>query len=246
MNKKYKNPPVVEALCEIFFMDSKWDAAIPGMFFDGIKNRYPRKKEVEQFAVQVNVSSQIAQPQMMRGNSRIQFVKEDNSQMIQVERDLLVVNQLQPYPRFEDWQPVIDEMIRRYWELAEPIAIKQLGIRYINRIVIPKNPFNMEEYFRLYPQVPDNLGARHGKFMLRLEIPSQYPGHQLVITFATAPSDSPEASAELLDLYDIFSAPTSLAIEEVQQHIIEAHANIEAAFENSITQRTRNLFEEEV
>ena len=31
-DKKYRNPPVVEALCEIYFVGSQWDNTIPGLF----------------------------------------------------------------------------------------------------------------------------------------------------------------------------------------------------------------------
>ncbi len=81
--------------------------------------------------------------------------------------------------------------------------------------------------------------------MMRVEIPPKRKGHQLIITFGTAPAESPEVSAEMLDLYDIFSAPQALSFDNIDKYIVEAHENIESAFENSITQKSRDLFEEE-
>jgi uncharacterized protein (TIGR04255 family) len=243
--KKYRNPPVVEALCEIFFSGSKWDSTLPGLFFDKIKDAYPKKRELEQIGVEVSVSKDMQGSRVMRGSKRIQFIKEDGSQLVQIEKDLLVVNQLKPYPRFEDWKPVIDKMQNLYVQLTESQGIRQVGIRYINRIVIPAGKFKMEDYFYLYPVVPQSLEAMHGRFMMRLEIPPKHKGHLLVITFGTAPADSPETSTEMLDLYDIFALPQPLAITDVDKYIIEAHENIETAFENSITDKTRELFEEE-
>jgi len=243
--RKYKNPPVVEALCEIFFSSSKWDSTLPGLFFDKIKDIYPQKRELEQMGVEVSISREIQGSKVMRGGQRIQFIKEDGSQLIQIEKDLLVVNQLKPYPRFEDWKPVIDNMLNLYVQLTEPQSVRRVGIRYINRIIIPESKFKMEDYFYLYPEVPQSLEAIHGRFMMRLEIPPKHKGHLLVITFGTAPTDSPETSTEMLDLYDIFALPQPLAISAVDKYIIEAHENIETAFENSITDRTRELFEEE-
>lgn len=243
--RKYKNPPVVEALCEIFFNGSKWDSTLPGLFFDKIKDDYPKKRELEQIGVEVSVSRDMQGSRVMRGSKRLQFIKEDGSQLVQIEKDLLVVNQLKPYPRFEDWKPVIDKMQNLYVQLTEPQGIRRVGIRYINRIVIPTNKFKVEDYFYLYPEVPQSLEAMHGRFMMRLEIPPKYKGHLLVITFGTAPADSPETSTEMLDLYDIFALPQPLATSDVDKYIIEAHENIEAAFENSITNKTRALFEKE-
>ncbi len=245
MGRKYKNPPVVEALCEIFFDGSQWDSTLPGLFFDRIKNEYPKKKELEQIGVEVNVSKDVQGSRVLRGNQRIQFMKNDGSQLVQVERDLLVVNQLRPYPRFEDWKPKIDAMLAIYKELAKPNSIKRIGVRYINRVVIPSDKFKMEDYFCLYPEVPQSLGAMHGKFMMRLEIPPKHKGHLLVITFATTPIESPEVSAEMFDLYNICTMAHPSSPEQVDKCIMEAHENIEMAFENSITNKTRALFEEE-
>lgn len=243
MGKKYNNPPVVEALCEIFFDGSQWDSTLPGLFFDRVKNDYPKKKELEQIGVEVNVYKDAQGSRVLRGNQRIQFIKNDGSQLVQVEKDLLVVNQLRPYPKFEDWKPKIDAMLAIYKELAKPNSIKRIGVRYINRVVIPSGKFKMEDYFCLYPKVPQSLGAMHGKFMMRLEIPPKNKGHFLVITFGTAPAESPEISAAMFDLYNICNMPASASLVQIDERITEAHENIEMAFENSITDRTRTLFE---
>lgn len=245
MGKKYKNPPVVEALCEIFFAGSQWDSTLPGLFFERVKNDYPRKKELEQIGVEFNVSKDIQGPRVMRGNQRIQFIKSDGSQLVQIEKDLLVINQLRPYPRFEDWKPIIDKMAGIYMDLAKPNNIKRIGVRYINRVIIPSDKFKMEDYFCLYPEVPQSLGAMHGKFMMRLEIPPKNKGHLLVVTFGTTPAELSEVSAEMFDLYDICAIPAHLLLKNVDTYIIEAHENIEMAFENSITDKARALFEEE-
>jgi len=245
MSKKYKNPPVVEALCEIFFGGSKWDSTLPGLFFEKVKKDFPKKRELDQIGVEVSISKDTHGSQVIHGEKRLQLVKEDNSRLIQIEKDLLVVNQLRPYPRFKDWRPVIDEMLKHYSDLAQPAGVQRLGVRYINRIVIPAAKFQMEDYFYLYPEVPQSLGAIHGKFMVRVEIPPKNKGHLLMITFSTAPADSPETSALMLDIYDIFPFSQLLSIEKVDKYIDEAHDNIEMAFETSITEKTRDLFEKE-
>jgi len=246
VGKKYKNPPVVEALCEIYFRESKWDGTLPGLFFERVREKYPKKRELEQIGVQVSISREAQATQVQREGRRIQFIKEDGSRLIQIENNLLVINQLGPYPRFEDWKTVVDQMLKYYSEVAQPAGVRQMGMRYINRIIIPAAKFKMEDYFNLYPEVPESLGAIHGKFMMRLEIPPKYKGHRLMVTFGTAPPESPETSAEMLDIYDIFALSQPFSIEETDKYIIEAHENIEVAFENSITNKARELFKEEV
>jgi uncharacterized protein (TIGR04255 family) len=241
-SRKYKNPPVVEALCEILFVDSKWDSALPGQFYDKIKADYPKKKELQQVGVEVSISKDIPASRVRCGDTRLQFFKEDGSQLIQIEKNLLVVNQLRPYPKFEEWKPVVDRMLANYLEIAKPKGIKQIGTRYIDKIVIPVPSFKMEDYFCLYPHLPESLNLVHGRFLMRLEIPAKHKGHNLIITFGTSMADSPGTSAELLDIYDIYASAEFLSGGDIDKFIEEAHENIITAFENSITEKTRELF----
>lgn len=247
MRKKYKNPPVQEALCEIFFSGSAWDNTIPGSFYEGIKKDFPNKAQLKQFGVELNIAEKERVAKFHDNEDRIQFRKPDGSQIVQLAKDMLVVNQLQPYPHFEAWLPVVKSKLDLYLRLATPKMITKIGVRYINRIDIPKAEIRLEDYFNIYPQLPQGLGEKHGSFMMRLELPPKHFSHQLVITFATAPSKQPESMAFALDLYNIFS--NSLSVERgaelVTQIANEGHENIELAFENSIKENLRLLFQEE-
>jgi hypothetical protein len=99
----------------------------------------------------------------------------------------------------------------------------------------------MERFFGLYPQVPDALGATHGQFMLRIEIPGTSLGHRLLVTFGTAPADEEGTQAFVLDLYDTSDL---VQFETIAEQIATAHANIERAFESIITDSARSLFRE--
>ncbi|RMH08650.1 MAG: hypothetical protein D6704_02710 [Nitrospirae bacterium] len=43
--RRYRKPPVIEALCEIYFAGSSWDETIPGAFYQQIKDDYPKKQQ---------------------------------------------------------------------------------------------------------------------------------------------------------------------------------------------------------
>lgn len=243
--KVYTYPPVIEALCEIMFAGSQWDSTIPGLFFEKIKDTYPKKKELDTIEAEVTLSKDVQGSRFANVGKRMQFVREDGSQMVQVEKDLLVVNQLRPYQSFEQWKQVVDSMLPLYIDLTHPTGIKKVGVRYINKIVIPADRYRMEDYFSLYPQVPEHLARSHGKFLMRLEIPPTHKGHGLVITFASVHSDVSTTSAAMLDLYDIIPATQSMPVGEIDRCISEAHENIGDAFEHIITDKTRALFEQE-
>ncbi|MDX1251745.1 MAG: TIGR04255 family protein [Gammaproteobacteria bacterium] len=245
-DRRYKKPPVIEALCEVYFVNSAWDDAIPGQFYDRMKDRFPAKRQQEIHEAEFNFGlTGEAAAGVRRLAPRLQMMTEQGDRMIQLARDLLVVNQLRPYPHFEEWEPIVYQALNTYSELAQPNGITRLGIRYINQVAIPESRILMEDYFTLYPRLPETLGDAHGPFMIRLEIPSQMANHTVLVTFATTPPEKVGESAFLLDVYDIFAPSEPFSLQDITSHLQDGHKNIENAFESSITEKLRTLFEPE-
>lgn len=244
-HRKYRKPPVVEALCEIYFASSTWDETVPGRFYDRVKGRFPLKRQQEVQEAEVAFSAEgEAAARVRKLAPRMQFLTERKDRLVQLSRDLLVINQLLPYPRFEDWEPEINFALAVYRELAEPKGASRLGVRYINKVVIPQPTILMEDYFTIYPRLPEALGDQQSPFMLRAEFLRQR-GHAVLVTFGSAPAEKPGESAHLLDLYDIFKPDTIMPLEAIREEVGLAHDNIEDAFESSITDGLRVLFEPE-
>ncbi len=177
--------------------------------------------------------------------SWMQFISDEKNRMIQIAQDLLVVNQLAPYPHFEEWEPAIYGALRTYSELSRPARISRIGVRYINRVVIPRAPVRLKDFFTVYPNLPQSLGDVHGPFMVRVEVPKL--DHKVLITFGTAPAPSPSevVQAFALDFYDIIQFESAIDDNIVKIQVEQAHENIVVAFEDSITDQLRSLFEPE-
>ncbi|MDP3089322.1 MAG: TIGR04255 family protein [Nitrospira sp.] len=242
--RKYRYPPIVEALCELYFEGSEWDDTVPGQFYDQIKIDFPvkRQREIQEAQVMFSTAGE-ASAGVKRLPPWMQFVTSDESRLIQIGQDVLVINQLRPYPHFEEWEPLIYSSLETYRKVANPKGIARLGLRYINRVVIPHTQILMEDYFTVYPQLPKAMGEMHGRFMIRVDLPSQQGGHGVLITFGSAPAEKPNEVAHLLDLYDIFKPEHPLGFDSIKDQVAIAHKNIEAAFEGSITDKLRNLFD---
>jgi len=244
--RRYRKPPVVEALCEIYLTDSVWDDTVPGQFYDWVKQDFPvkRQREIQEGQISFSTAGEAAAG-VRRLAPWVQFVTESEDRMIQLARDLLVVNQLRPYPHFEYWEPAIYSALEVYRELAKPAAVARLGVRYINRVVIPERPLRMQDYFTLYPRLPQEMGDEHGGFLVRVEVPVKANDHTVFVTFASAPTDDPGEAAFLLDFYDLFQPSEPFALEAIQCPIKTAHENIITVFEGSITDTLRTLFQPE-
>ncbi len=245
--RRYRKPPVIEALYEIYFSGSSWDDTVPGTFYERVKEDYPKKqqKRIQETEIKMELEHAMAGVRLLF--PWMQFVSDEKHRMIQVARDLVVVNQLAPYPHFEEWETEIYRAFRIYTELAEPKTISRLGMRYINRVVIPQGTVRMEDYFTIYPNLPKRCGDSHGSFLVRVEVPEEDSGHRVVITFGNAPPPPAErpAQAFVLDLYDIVLVDEPPDEERLRARVHQAHDNLVMAFEDSITDCLRALFEPE-
>jgi uncharacterized protein (TIGR04255 family) len=242
--RHYERPPLVEALCEIHFTGSSWDATIPGLFYERVRGEYPKKLQLEMGGIEVQILPGQTQTRQFTPEPRVRFSREDESRLVQVARDLLVVNQLRPYTHFEDWRAVVHATLRLYRELAAPVGIARLAVRYINLIPVSSASIRMKDFFRIYATIPEELGGDHGPFLLHLVMLPVCRNHQLTITLGTNPAASAEAPSILLDLYDVVSLAGRDAFTELQRLLDEAHANIVHTFENTITDAARTLFGE--
>jgi uncharacterized protein (TIGR04255 family) len=247
-DRRYRRPPLVEAFCEIYFSGSEWDSTIPGLFYERVRHQFPDKSAAEQLTVELQFPP--AKAQILPEQPRIIFARTDKTRLIQLTRDLLVVNQLRPYTSFEDWREIVLATVGIYRELARPTGFNRLGVRYVNRIEIPvrptewpKPPMRMEDYFRVYPEVPVELGRSHGPFMLQMMLMPAIEPHQLTLSLGFQPSGRPDLFTFMLDLYAVAPlAADERAADRLAEYLDAAHTNVVYLFENSITDATRNLF----
>ncbi|MBI3598380.1 MAG: TIGR04255 family protein [Nitrospirae bacterium] len=244
--RRYRKPPIIEAFCEIAFADSMWDETIPGVFYEQVKKDFPQKRPREIQQAEITFGPSEATAGVRRLPPRVLFVSDAKHRMIQVAKDLLVVNQLHPYPHFEEWEPEVFNALSIYRELAQPKKVVHLGLRYVNRVVIPEASVKMEDYFTIYPKLPLHLGNSHRSFLVQVEIP-QPTEHTVVMTFGTAPlpNTNTVGQAFMLDLYCIRKLDKFLDEEIIKKEIKQAHTSIITAFEDSITDKLREKFEPE-
>ena len=154
-SRKYKKPPIQEAIFEVKFASDNFDSAVPGQIFEKIKKNYPVKKDVQLITISVGPKSSQPQGPMM------QAWKEDSSEVVQIGQGFISVNKL----KYQDWHsfiPAIKQTMDAYIVNAQPNLIDRLGVRYINRFVIPQQNILLSDYFKLAIQIPETLQNLQG------------------------------------------------------------------------------------
>jgi uncharacterized protein (TIGR04255 family) len=244
ISRKYRKPPVSEAVCEFRFEPSStWDLTIPGLIYDRIKQDFPKRKlaKAVEFSVVAGPEG-IAQQSMT--TDRMQFLREDEKALIQVDRDLLAINHLKPYPTWETFLPLIRQGFEAYIQVTNPRAIHRIGLRYINRIEIPGKRAELQDYLELRPSIGPDLPQDFGPFLVKVGIPYSEGQDILSLQSASAIPHVLETIPVVLDLDYYLAVPGRVPLEDAFSWIETAHTRVEEAFEACITDRLRVMFEE--
>lgn len=244
MGRLYKNPPLIEALCEFQFEpDQPWDWTIPGLVYDKIKKEFPKKKQQKILEMEFRAEQEISQT-VKGGIGRMQFLREDESALVQVGPNLLVVNHLTPYPTWNKFQEMIKNGLAVYNEVANPKALKRISLRYINRLKIPQSEVRIEDYILAVPTIPAPLPQVFATWIQRVEIPFEDSNGVMAMQSGSIRHEVPNSIAFLLDLDFVTLDIQRVNLENAMEWVARAHDEVEKAFEVCITDKTRALLEE--
>jgi uncharacterized protein (TIGR04255 family) len=239
--RMYRRAPLVEAVCEFRFKQAEgWDLTIPGLLYERIRDTFPGKR-----SWQAGVMVQLGPVPARMDPDRVQFTTPDGRLLVQVAPNLLATNHLAPYSSWASFRAVIGDVYANYRAVDPQAVCERVGLRYINRIVVPAARFQIEEYFTVTPNLPAVMPQEWAGFLIRVEVPYRADESTLLFGLALAEVDpQTRAPAFILDLDFATTALTSADPETIFAWLDRAHDHIEAAFEGALTERARALFEE--
>ena len=99
--KKYKNPPLIEALCEFIFDEPKVDLQFTEANFGNILlEDFPEKKEIKNITYSFDNKGESNHNEEV---GLIQYRDATNNRLVQLGKDLLAINKLAPYTNWENY-----------------------------------------------------------------------------------------------------------------------------------------------
>ena len=250
--RRYRNPPIEEALCEFHFQPGPvWDLTVPGKLHMQLGTEYAGKPQ-EQKSIETEIQVQDGQPpsvQQREGLSRVRLLTKDEKRIVSVGRDVMSVHMLRPYqgatPQepggWEEFQSRISTALSAYWTVAQPVSVSRIGIRYINKIVIPQRTVRLEDYFRSSLPKVSGLPQQVGGFLIRVEY-AHSEDVRLVLTqgLTEAPADH---VAVMLDLDVTWNGTEPVKQDGAMQKATKLRDLERTAFEALITDQARELFD---
>jgi uncharacterized protein (TIGR04255 family) len=241
---QYSKAPITEAVIDI---QTQAPSETKPDIFDAlakaeVKN-YPLKSGILQGSIQLQVGPGAQGSLSSQKFLGVRISGPDQKQLIQLRVNGFTFSRLHPYQGWHNFQPEAQRLWNLYRESIKPERINRVAVRFINRLDLPIDTNNLDNYVTMLPKVASGLGDRIEGFFMQLKLPQPELKAMLVLTEAKAEGPADKLSI-LLDI-DIFR-DTEIPQEEdkIWQLLEEFHVRKNGIFESSITAATRRLIDD--
>lgn len=242
---RYPKAPIVEAVIDIHV---RFETEATLELFDGfqqaVADRFPTKLFINQ--VQVGMAADADHVHVQSGQTKtgLRLQSVQNDRVLQIQKHSFTFSHLPPYSDWDTFRREARELWTVFLEQCRPVEISRVAVRFVNRIVIPHERIELEDYFNLYPKfplgIPQDVSGMFMQFLMPQ--PDLDSGALAVINMAIEPPATPQAMGVLLD-FDVY-CQTSFPPggEDVWNYLDRLRERKNLLFEASITDMTRGLF----
>lgn len=245
-HETFPNTPIVEALMDIRVqLPPDSDPKNLEEFHTKIKEKFPHKGKKYFHETKLEFKKEDEQPSVESSPARFQgylFRSEKEKKIVQARIDGFTFNKLKPY---ENWNVFYNEG-RQYWdyynEIAHPLKVIRIALRYINRIEIPYPISDFNEYILINLQIAPGLPQAINHFLIRLEIPKPEINSIAIITQTL---DKPSNSNRIPLIFDIdtmINSDYSINEDRMWEDFEKLRNYKNEIFFESITDKTKELF----
>lgn len=242
MPRHYKRPPITEAVVEIRFRRPINQAPL-SRIRNRIQQDYPLNPQPI-LAVDIEVAENSATVKQEAQGFRL--TASDGAAIVTLAPQSISTSRLAPY---EGWEHFVAAVRKNWTEWKRVVGwmdIGRIGVRFINRIDIPKahdEPIRLEDYLNFSPRMPHFDRESLTSFAINVTAPLGQAHWNLILNGSTAPSALVDSASFLIDVdlnrqFDMPNREEDLwaCIDQVREHK-------NRVFEACITDRTRELFD---
>lgn len=180
-----------------------------------------------------------------QGWKGVRFQSGDKKHIAQFNRDGFVFSRLEPY---ESWEQLYGEGMRLwsvYVELAQPVEIHRIGLRYINRIQLPPDELRYEDYLEPAPMPPKGLDVPFYGFLHQdtLAVPGHPYGVNVIKTIQPPGAPGVQGLGLILDIDAFTTQGFESEAALLEQRLLEMRWLKNKVFFGSVTPNALKLFQ---
>ena len=237
---KYKKPPLVEAVFELFYESKNWSTVIPGVFYNEVKDRFPK---ISQNQGGFGISFDNKQIRIGGGNpDLVQYRNNGGDSIIQLSPNLLTVNKLPVYKGWEYFMENIQFAIRALENVLDVEKVNRIGLKTLNKIDIKDESLeSFKKHFNIYPSYPNSVVKRLSSIQMNLESPIVEGSEYLGLSIETIRKEPNFVAPVLFQIY--VTKVNGIEKDSIGTWLESAHTILNNSFEESLTEEIKGEFE---
>jgi uncharacterized protein (TIGR04255 family) len=206
------------------------------------KKEYPTLEESRLIEVQIH-EGKVAQTDALAG---YKLTGASGADLVLINSNGLATVRLPPYDKWETLLASAQANFETFTKIVGRKTAVRIGVRFVNRIDMPDAVIRGSElsnFFRLGISLPDEIGTAIGAYSLAVTTRDENTGAKLLIQSAIAPPAMLEHTSITLDIDAFWDAEIPQRIDQMWQKTDILRTAKNCAFENSITDKVRELFQ---
>ncbi|MCI0540903.1 MAG: TIGR04255 family protein [Verrucomicrobiales bacterium] len=241
--------PIVEAVIDIDcdLPPAMVFAALEKPARERLRDKYPKFRAQ---LVQEHQIEQLGQAEpkftVRKGIQAFQFRSEDERQLVQIRPLGFSFNRLSPYSSLDDYLTEIERTWKLFVEVAAPIQVRKIGLRYINRILLPihEGQLELRDYLNVCPQLPEKERLKFVGFLnhhAALEVATDNRVN-IVLTMQNPETDRLPLIFDIETFHAEASNPGDW--DHLLSRIVSLRSLKNRIFKNTLTDKCLNLFQQ--
>jgi len=189
------NAPVAEAVVEIRVRLSRPVVEADfNAFRDRLKDQFPTAQNIRFVASHMQFGSdEELKNDVSTGLIGVRLDDKEGHWVVQAKSDGLAVSRLPPYESWDGLVATLQALWPVYVEVFKPSTVLRLGVRYINRVLLPDTEkVDLDTVLTAGPKIPPTLPQDLTQFVTRVVIPLAADGIVLTVlqSLESAPGDT--------------------------------------------------------
>lgn len=232
--KHLRNAPITEVIVDIRVKARPdLNVAIFGEPHEMSAVGFPEKVEQRVFTTMIQFGPKSGSQSTQHDLQGYMFRSEDGLNVVQFRVDGFTFNRLKPYTSWKLVWPQALALWRMYQNMALPVAVTRMALRYINHIALPSSSFGLEDVLTCPPPVPKDLGVTIARFTTRVTIQASNARLAAHVSQALEPKPDHDGATLILDIDAFRQSELLLEENDVEARIEETFGELHE-FKNEI------------
>jgi uncharacterized protein (TIGR04255 family) len=235
----FPNPTIVEAVCEIRFVQGEakpWNPNIVGQFFLKVNNDFPNMEPLQTMGVELQVGPTGFGHKIVPTAMKTRFRNSDGSKLISLGEGAVGANILRPYSGWDSMKSHMRFTWNTVRDLVEPKAITRVGLRYINAIPLSDIDEPVSAWLTDNDYLPKSVVRSYRGILFRSDFQVDAKNRMIVQLADASPDDRFQKGSIVFDIDRIVEAEDSdTGVSHALDLAEQLHDDVWSVFSSSLS-----------